>query len=330
MFSGKVKDLAVDAGAGSTEIYKKGKGIVLKEASVVALESGSLNPVAFGEEARILLSKGLPDIEAIRPLLDPGEKEYLIYQKMLEYFMDKCLGGKSVKKPGLYIALDSIKKTSLYMKRINDNLGVRNLHIVDALIAASYGMGLDSDSAYIIADIGAGKTDIGIIKDSVIVDRRYLLVGGYEFNRQLIAYMRKKHRIFIGNTEAENIKFKVSKMISEENYGTVEIRGRKLENAVSILIDVNVVEIMLELIKPVATITESINELIEKNSDIEDEIRLKPIFLTGGASLLFGLDRYISEKTKMDVEIAKNPFTSVLEGLAHIMYIGEENRYGKN
>lgn len=325
MFVGKLRDLAVDAGAYNTEIYKKGRGIVLKEASVVALERGGLSPVAFGEEARKLLLNDLPDIEAIRPLLDPGEKEYLIYQKMIEYFIDKCLGGKSVKKPGLYIALDGIKKTSIYMKRINDNLAVRNLHIVDGLIAAAYGMGLDvnDDNAYIVADIGAGKTDIGIIKNSTVIDRRYISVGGHEFNKHIISYLRKKYKIFIGDLEAENIKFKVSKMIATEDYGTIEIKGRNLINAVSISINVSAMEIMLELIKPVSIIVENLNDIIEKNRDIEEEIRRKPLFLTGGASLLFGLDKYIVEKMDMSVEIAKNPFTSVVEGLAHIMYTGD-------
>lgn len=312
-------DIGIDLGTASVLVYIKGEGIVLKEPSVVAIDKNTNTVRAVGEQARKMLGKTPANIVAIRPLREGVISDYEVTEKMLSYFIDKAVGKHLMRKPRIAVCVPSAV-TEVEKRAVEDatkQAGAREVFIIEEPIAAAIGSGIDISRACgsMVVDIGGGTTDIAVISLGGTVVSTSLKVAGDNFDDAIVKYMRKKHNMLIGDKSAEELKINVGTAYARTSKVDMDIRGRNLITGLPMVQNITSDEMYEALSEPVADIIDAVHSVLEKTPpELAADIAERGIVMTGGGSLLYGLDMLIKEKTGINVVIADDAVSCVALG----------------
>lgn len=319
MFGFTSNDIGIDLGTASILVYIKGKGVVLKEPSVVAIDRESGRIQAIGEEARLMIGRTPGNIVAVRPLRQGVISDYTITEKMLKYFIDKAVGKKTFRKPRIAVCIPS-GATEVEKKAVEDatySAGAREVRIIEEPVAAAIGAGIEIEKAVgnMIVDIGGGTSDIAVISLGGTVVSTSIKIAGDDFDEAIVRYMRKKHNILIGERTAEEIKISIGAACRRPEVLAMEVKGRNLVTGLPKTIEVSSDETLEALREPAMQIVDSVHNVLERTPpELAADVYDRGIVLTGGGALLSGLDALIEEKTGINTVIADNPLTAVAIG----------------
>jgi len=317
-------DIGIDLGTASILVYIKGKGVVLKEPSVVAFDRDTNKIKAIGEEARLMLGRTPGNIVAVRPLRQGVISDYTVTEKMIKYFIQKALGKKSFRKPRISVCVPSgvteVEKKAVEKKAVEDatyQAGAREVEIIEEPIAAAIGAGIDISRpcGNMIVDIGGGTSDIAVISLGGSVVSTSVKIAGDDFDEALVRYMRKKHNLLIGERTAEDIKIKIGTCYPLAQNETMDVRGRNLVTGLPRTITVSSEETEEALREATLQIVEAVHSVLEKTPpELAADVADRGIVLTGGGSLLRGLEELIEERTGINTMTAEHPMTCVAIG----------------
>ena len=325
-------DIGVDLGTASVLVYIKGRGVVLKEPSVVAYDRDTNEIREIGEEARKMIGRTPGNIVAIRPLRQGVISDYDITEKMLKYFLRKAMGKKTLRKPRISVCIPS-GATEVEKKAVEDatyQAGAREVSIIEEPIAAAIGAGIDISKACgnMIVDIGGGTSDIAVISLGGTVVSTSVKVAGDNFDDAIVKYMRKKHNLLIGERTAEEIKITIGCAYPRPEMMTMDVRGRNLVTGLPKTVTVTSDEIMDALKEPSMQIVEAVLNVLERTPpELAADVYDRGIVMTGGGSLLSGLDELIEEKTGINTMIADDPMRVVAIGTGRFIEFIHSNRY---
>ena len=321
-------DLGIDLGTASVLVYVKGKGVILKEPSVVAYDRDTNAIKAIGEEARMMLGRTPGNIVAVRPLRQGVISDYTVTEKMIKYFVQKALGKRTFKKPRISICIPS-GTTEIERKAVEEatyQAGAREVFLVEEPIAAAIGAGIDiaRPCGNMIVDIGGGTSDIAVISLGGTVVSASIKIAGDDFDDAIVRYMRKKHNLLIGERTAEDIKIRIGSAYPRPESVTVDVRGRNLVTGLPKTITVTSEETEEALKDTTSQIVEAVHSVLEKTPpELAADIADRGIVLTGGGSLLYGLEELIESKTGITTMTAEDPMTAVAIGTGqYIEYLG--------
>ncbi|MDF2841045.1 MAG: cell shape determining protein MreB/Mrl family [Clostridia bacterium] len=319
MFGFGGQDIGIDLGTASVLVYIKGKGIVLQEPSVVAIDRNTNKILAVGEEARLMLGRTPGNIVAIRPLREGVISDYEVTEKMLRYFIDKAVGRRRLFKPRMIVCVPSgcteVEKRAV--KDAANNAGARNTQLIEEPIAAAIGAGLDitKASGNMVIDIGGGTSDIAVISLGGIVVSTSIKVAGDKFDEAIVRYMRKKHNVMIGERTAEELKINIGTAFPRDEQVKLDVRGRNLISGLPKTIEISSEEMLEALAEPVSAIADAVHSVLERTPpELSADISDRGIVMTGGGSLLYGLDKLISKRTNIPVYIADEAVSCVAIG----------------
>lgn len=312
-------DIGIDLGTASILVYVKGKGVVLKEPSVVAFDRDTNRIKAIGEEARLMLGRTPGNIVAVRPLRQGVISDYTVTEKMLKYFISKAVGKQRFRKPLISICVPS-GVTEVERKAVEDaafQAGARDVKIIEEPIAAAIGAGIDiaRPCGNMIVDIGGGTSDIAVISLGGTVVSTSIKIAGDDFDDAIVRYMRKKHNLLIGERTAEDIKIRIGSAYPRPEVETVDVRGRNLVTGLPKTITVTSKETEEALHDTTLQIVDAVHSVLEKTPpELAADIADRGIVLTGGGSLLYGLEELIESKTGITTMTAEEPVTAVAIG----------------
>ena len=319
MFGFNSYDMGIDLGTASILVYIKGRGVVLKEPSVVAIDRDSDKIMAIGEEARLMIGRTPGNIVAVRPLRKGVISDYTVTEKMIKYFINKAIGRKTLRKPRVAVCIPS-GATEVERKAVEDatyQAGAREVSIIEEPVAAAIGAGIDigKPCGNMIVDIGGGTTDIAVISLGGPVVSTSLKTAGDDFDEAIVRYMKRKHNLLIGDRTAEDIKIQIGSAYKKPEMLTMEVRGRNLVTGLPKTIVITSDETLEALSETAAQIVDQVHAVLEKTPpELAADIYDRGIVMTGGGSLLSGLDVLIQEKTGINVFIAEDPLTAVAVG----------------
>ena len=322
-------DLAIDLGTATSLVYVKGRGIVLCEPSVVAIQRGSSKVLAVGEEAKRMIGRTPGNISAIRPMKDGVIADFEVTEAMLRYFIKKAQPRK-LNKPLVVVAIPS-GITEVEKRAVRDSAlraGAREVYLVEEPKAAAIGVGLPihEPGGNMIVDIGGGTTEMAVISLDGVVISRSIRIAGDEMDQAIIEHLRKAYNLMIGERTAEEIKIRIGSAYPLDEEMTMEVRGRDLVAGLPKTITVTSEEIREALSEPIRTIVESVRMTLEKTPpELSADLIDRGIVLAGGGALLRGLDKLLAEETGLPVHIAESPMTAVAlgvgRGLQDIRYL---------
>ena len=324
MFFSVGTDMGIDLGTATVLVYMKGKGVILNEPSVVAIDRNKNRVLAVGQEAREMIGRTPGNIVAIRPMRDGVISDYDITEKMLKYFIGKACGKKKISAPRVVICIPS-EATEVEKRAVMDaarNAGAKKVFLIEEPLAAAIGADLDitKASGSMIIDIGGGTTDIAVISLGGIVVRSSIKVAGDKFDDAIIKYIRKKHKLMIGERTAEDLKIKIGSAFSKGENTSMDIRGRDLVTGLPKNLNVTSDEMREALQDTVNSIAELTHSVLEKTPpELSADIADKGIIMTGGGALLTGLSDLIENVNKVPVHIAENPVSCVAEGTGKML-----------
>ena len=315
-------DIGIDLGTASVLVYVKGKGIVLQEPSVVAIDTSTNKVLAVGEEAQKMLGRTPGNIVAIRPLKDGVISDYDVTEKMLKHFIEKVPGGVGLFrffKPQIIVCVPS-GVTEVEKRAVIDatmEAGARDVFLIEEPIAAAIGAGIEisQPNGSMVVDIGGGTSDVAVISLGGIVVSTSIKIAGDKFDEAIVKYMRKKHSILIGERTAEEIKINIGSAFPRDTEVTMDVRGRNLVSGLPETIKVSSEETLEALRESVAQIADAVHYVLEKTPpELSADISDKGILMTGGGSLLWGLDKLIAKRTGISVYIADDAISCVAKG----------------
>ena len=321
-FMGFGENIGIDLGTATVLVYIKGQGIVIREPSVVAIDRDTNTILSVGEEARRMLGRTPGNIVAIRPLREGVISNYEITEKMLKYFIQKAIGKRSFVKPTIAVCVPS-SVTEVERRAVEDatrQAGARRVHIIEEPIAAAIGSGIDISKAHgsMVVDIGGGTTDIAVISLGGTVISKSLKIAGDNFDDAIIKYMRKKHNVLIGERTAEDLKIKIGTAYERSVPVSLDVRGRNLITGLPKNITVTSDEMHDALKESVTAICESVHTVLEKTPpELASDIADRGIVMTGGGSLLYGLDKLITSTTGINTIVAEDSVSCVAIGSGH-------------
>ena len=324
-------DIGIDLGTASILVYIRGKGVVLKEPSVVAFDRDTNKIKAIGEDARLMLGRTPGNIIAVRPLRQGVISNYTVTEKMMKYFIQKALGKKTFRKPRIAVCVPS-GVTEVERKAVEDatyQAGAREVAIIEEPIAAAIGAGIDigKPCGNMIVDIGGGTTDIAVISLGGTVVSESIKIAGDDFDEALIRYMRKKHNLMIGERTAEDIKIKIGSAYKRAEVDYMDVRGRNLVTGLPNTVKVSSEETEEALKETTSQIVEAIHSVLEKTPpELAADIADRGIVLTGGGSMLRGLEDLIESRTGINTMTAEEPMTCVAIGTGRYVEFLADNR----
>ena len=329
-------DIGIDLGTASVLVYVKGKGVVLKEPSVVAFDRNTNKIKAIGEEARLMLGRTPGNIVAVRPLRQGVISDYTVTEKMLSYFINRTVG-KSLfgRKPRISVCVPS-GATEVEKKAVEDatyQAGARAVSIIEEPVAAAIGAGIDISKpcGNMIVDIGGGTADIAVISLGGVVVSNSIKVAGDDFDEAIVRFMRKKHNLLIGERTAEEIKINVGTVFKRPENLTMDVRGRNLVTGLPKTVTVTSEETEEALREPAYQIVDAVHNVLERTPpELAADISDRGIVLTGGGALIQGLEELIEEKTGINTMTAEDPLTAVAIGTGkYIEFLAGEDKKKK-
>ena len=313
------KDMGIDLGTANTLVSMRGKGIVLREPSVVAIRKDTGEILAVGEEAKMMLGRTPGNIVAIRPLKDGVIADFDTTQIMLKYFIQKATGGFSFFRPRVVVGVPS-GVTEVERRAVIDatiQAGAREAYLIEEPMAAAIGAGLPvhDPTGNMVVDIGGGTTEVAVISLGGIVSSRSIRIGGDELDEAIIQYMKRTYNLLIGERTAESVKMTIGSAMPSPEEETMDIRGRDLVTGLPKTLPVSVMEIELALSEPVSAIVDAVKVTLEKTPpELSADIMDRGIVMTGGGALLRRLDKLLTRETGMPVIVAENPLDCVAKG----------------
>ena len=312
------QDIGIDLGTATVIAYVKGKGIVLREPSVVAVDNNTNEVLAVGKEARRMLGRTPGNIVATRPLRDGVISNYTVTEKMLKYFINKICG-KFVFSPRIMICIPS-QVTEVEKKAVIDaasQAGARKVFLIEEPIAAAIGAGIDISKpcGNMVVDIGGGTTDIAVISLGGSVVSESIKVAGDKFDDAIVKYIKRKHNIMIGERTAEDLKINVGCVYPKIQDTEMEIRGRDLITGLPKNVMIRSSEMLEALAEPAMMIVDAVHSVLEKTPpELAADISDRGIYMTGGGCLIDGLDKLLQSETGISVMIAQEPISCVALG----------------
>ncbi len=313
-------DIGIDLGTSSVLVYVKDKGIVLREPSVVAIDNNTNKIVRIGKEAQQMLGRAPENISIIRPLKDGVISQYSVTLKMLQYFISRACG-MTIIRPRVMICVPSGINEAEEMTVINatNQAGARQTLLIEEPVAAAIGAGINIDApeGHMIVDIGGGTTDIAVISYGGVVVSESIKIAGNELDEAIMSYMRKNHRVLIGERTAEEIKIKVGKVFegAQKKQTEMSVKGRCLVRGLPKVVTFHANETLDALIEPLTAIIDTICLVIERTPpELLGDVYKNGIVLTGGGSKLTGLDKLIEKTTGIRTYVAKDPISCVALG----------------
>lgn len=314
------KDIGIDLGTANTLVCLKGKGIILREPSVVAVDTRTDTVLAVGSQAKDMIGRTPGAIVAVRPLKDGVISDLKITAKMLQHFIKKCVKPGIFSKPRVIICMPT-GCTEVERKAVEDaayQAGAKPpVVLIEEPMAAAIGAGMPVDEPIgsMVVDIGGGTSEVAVVSLGDIVTACSVRVAGDKFDEAIIAYVKKKYNLLIGERTAEDIKIKIGSAYPYENEKNMVVKGRNLVDGLPKDITLGATEVREALADSVATIVDAIKTTLEKTPpELSADIIDHGIMLTGGGALLRGLDLLIMQQTGMPVHIAKRPLDCVVEG----------------
>ena len=319
-------DLAIDLGTANTLVFIKGKGIVCNEPSVVAIRRDTKKLIAVGSEAKKMLGKTPYDIVAIKPLKDGVIADFDATEVMLKYFISKVHNRRSFVSPRIIIGVPS-GITQVEQRAVKDAAqyaGAREVYLVREPMAAAIGVGLPvgEPSGNMIVDVGGGTTDIAVISLDGVVYSKAVRVGGDKMDEAIIAYIKRRYNLMIGDRTAEHIKIEIGSAFNtgSNDQRVMEIKGRDLISGIPKIVTINEAEVREAITEPVNIILDTIKVILENTPpELAADIVDKGIVLAGGGALLRGLDLLIREVTGLPVIVAEDPLTAIVRGVGKML-----------
>lgn len=316
---GFASEVGIDLGTANVLVYIKGKGIVLNEPSVVAINNDNDEILAVGEEARQMLGRTPANIVAVRPLRDGVISDYDITERMLKYFIRKTCGSGRFFKPKIMVCVPSgvteVEKRAV--REAATQAGGKDVYLMEEPVAAAIGAGIDisKPDGVMVIDIGGGTTDIAVISLGGIVASTSVKMAGDKFDESIIKYMRKVHKLYIGERTAEELKLTIGTAYPREESISKECRGRDLVTGLPKSVEISSEEMMEALEEPLFTICEAVHNVLERTPpELVADISNSGIIVTGGGALMYGIDKRIQERTGIKVIIAEDPKSCVAIG----------------
>lgn len=312
------EDIGIDLGTAMIVIYIKGKGIVLREPSIVAVDKSTNEVIAIGNAAKKMVGRTPNNIETIRPLKDGVISNFTLTAKMLKYFIKKVCRNR-IFAPRIMICVPS-QVTEVEKRAVVDvtmQLGAKKVYLIEEPVAAAIGAGVDilKPSGNLVVDIGGGTTDIAVISVGDSVVSSSTKIAGNKFEESIKKYINRKYRILIGERTAEEIKIQIGCVYPMEEMKTMKIRGRNLTTGLPIEMEIGAQDIMQALLPDALKIIDEIKNVIEKSPpELVEDIISKGIYLTGGGSLISGMDKLIKKSTGINAMIAEDAISCVAIG----------------
>ena len=318
------KDLAMDLGTANTLIYLRGKGVVLNEPSVVAINQDTHQVIAVGQDARNIIGRHGHRVVTIRPLKDGVIADFEVTTVMIKYFLSKVLKRKSLVRPRLVVAvptgITSVEKRAVI--EAAEQAGAKRIHLVEEPMAAAIGAGLPIDQPFgnMIVDIGGGTTEVAVISMFAVAYSESVRVAGDEANEAILRYMQRERQMIISEILAENIKMKIGTAAPLETPETLDVTGKDILSGIPKTFTVTDEEIREAIKEPISVIVEAVKRALEKTPpDLAADIHDKGFWLAGGGALIRGLDRLLHERTSLKVNIADDPLTAVARGAGAVI-----------
>ncbi len=312
-------EVGIDLGTASVLVFIKGKGIVLQEPSVVAIDRNTNQLLSVGEEARKMLGRTPSNIVAIRPLKDGVISDYEVTERMLRYFIHKTCGSKRFFKPKIIVCVPSgvteVEKRAV--KEAITEAGGGMTQLIEEPIAAAIGAGVDisKPDGNMIIDIGGGTADVAVISLGGIVVSESIKIAGDKFDEYIVRYMRKKHNLLIGERTAEDLKIHIGTAVPKSKTTVRECRGRDLISGLPKTIKITSEEMLESLEEPIMAIADTVHSVLERTPpELAADISNRGIVMTGGGALLDGLNKLIEKRTGIPTYIAEEPISCVAKG----------------
>ena len=319
LFSGFSKDMGIDLGTANTLIYVRGRGIVLQEPSVVAIDCNSGNVLAVGNEAKRMVGRTPANVVAVRPMKDGVIADFDVTEQMLRYFMNRATRRNGLFKPRVVIGIPSgvteVEKRAIIDASIQ--AGAKDSFLIEEPMAAAIGAGLpvSEPTGSMMVDIGGGTTEVAVVSLGGIVASRSVRVAGDELDEAIINHMKRNYNLMIGERTAEEIKKTIGSAYPTPTDAYMEARGRDLVTGLPKTVTISSSEIQQALSEPVSAIVDAVRMTLEKTPpELSSDVMDKGIMMAGGGALLKGIDRLLSDETGMPVNIAEDPMLCVAEG----------------
>ncbi len=318
------RDMGIDLGTANTLVLVKGRGIVLQEPSVVAMQRENRNILAVGEEAKRMIGRTPGNIVAIRPMKDGVIADFDVTQIMLRYFIDKAHSRRALVRPRVVVAVPS-GVTEVEKRAVIDatlQAGAREAYLIEEPMAAAIGAGLPvhEPTGNMIVDVGGGTTEVAIISLGGIVTSRSIRVAGDEMDEAIASYIKRTYSLMIGERTAEEIKTTIGSAAEVGEKETMEVRGRDLVTGLPRTLEISAEEVREALAEPVANILEAIKVTLERTPpELAADIMDRGIVMTGGGSLLRGFDVLVSRETGMPVHLSEEPLLCVVRGTGKVL-----------
>lgn len=313
------KDLGIDLGTANTLVFVKGKGITIREPSVVAIQAHTKEVLAVGEEAKKMIGRTPGHIIAVRPLKDGVIADFDVTQTMLKFFIKKANTRHSLVQPRVVVCIPSgvTEVERRAVEEASEHAGARDAYLIEEPMAAAIGAGLpvQEPTGSMVVDIGGGTTEVAIISLGGIVTSRSIRIGGDELDQSIVYYIKKEYNLMIGERTAEYVKIKIGSADAKSKDKKIQVRGRDLISGLPKTIEVTSSEINSAMEEPISNIIDAIKYTLEKTPpELASDIMEQGIMLTGGGALLDGIDRVVRRETGMPVNIAESPLDCVALG----------------
>lgn len=318
------KDLGIDLGTANTLVHVRGKGIVLREPSVVAIQRDTGAILAVGDEAKQMIGRTPGNIIAVRPMKDGVIADFDVTQSMLKYFISRALRSRTFIKPRVVVGVPS-GVTEVEKRAVIDatlQAGAREAYLIEEPMAAAIGAGLEVNepTGNMVVDIGGGTTEVAIISLGGIVTSKSIRISGDEMDESIVYYIKKEYNLMIGERTAEEIKISIGSASDRAKEESMEVKGRDLVTGLPKTIKVTSEEVRAALAEPVNNIIDAIKVTLEKTPpELAADIMDRGIVLTGGGSLLSGLDKRVTNETGMPVHIAEDSLDCVAKGTGKVL-----------
>jgi rod shape-determining protein MreB len=319
MFESFSTDIGIDLGTCNTLVHVKGKGIVLSEPSVVAVERGTKRVMAVGTEAKKMLWKTPGDIIAIRPMRDGVIADFETTEKMIRFFISKVINRKWLVKPRMVIGVPTciteVEKRAV--RESAEQAGAREVYLIEESMAAAIGANIPilEPAGHMICDVGGGTTEISVISLGGLVVSNAIRVGGDEFDEAIIKHVRNIHNLIIGESTAENVKITIGNAAPEKKIEKIELKGTDAITGLPRRLEMDSVEVREALQEPISQVIEEIKRTLGQTPpELAADIVERGIVMTGGGSLLKGFPKLVSKETGVPVILAENPLLCVAQG----------------
>lgn len=329
------RDIGIDLGTANTLVYMRGKGIVMREPSVVAVDVKKDEVMAVGSEAKEMIGRTPGSISAVRPLKDGVIADFEVTSAMLRYFIKRALKSTMFNRPRLIVCIPS-GVTEVERRAVDESAraaGAREVELIEEPMAAAIGAGLRVEDATgcMIVDIGGGTSEVAVISLGDIVIAQSVRVAGDDFDEAIISYIKKKYNLLIGERTAEDLKINLGSAFPYENESTMDVKGRNLVDGLPKNIVISAEEVREALADPVGSIVDAIKSTLERTPpELSADIIDNGIMLTGGGALLRGLDMLINRETGMPVHVAENPLDCVVVGTGKCLDLGMVSNFRAN